>query len=59
MLRSNTQINLLLDLQKLWLKHPDLRLGQLLTILNHGGDLFNLYDNELLRLIDEWNNKDK
>jgi uncharacterized protein YihD (DUF1040 family) len=48
---------LMRNLEQLWIKHPDMRLCQLLLMLNKGRDLFYLEDHELLELINEWLDK--
>ena len=47
--------SLLERLQELWLRHPDIRLGQLLEILRPSGQsLFYVEDDDWLRRIEEY-----
>jgi len=58
-MRDPNRIAIVLEeLEKFWTKHPDLRLGQILVIMNtssrvkrelpHDNDVFNLEDDEFL-----------
>lgn len=64
-MRDPTRIALILDeLGKFWTKYPDLRLGQILVIMNTGSrdkrelpldnDVFNLEDDEFLDTLKEY-----
>ncbi len=53
-MRDPDRIDEVLDsLQWLWIKHPDMRLCQLLTWVTNNKDTFNLEDDKLLELIEE------
>lgn len=50
-MRDPARIRPMLDeLEKLWLQHPDLRLGQLIdtALFGHGAPLFYVEDDEML-----------
>lgn len=40
-----------------WCQNPDLRLGQILTILSRNTDVFYLEDDELIKRLKEANNE--
>ena len=57
-MRNPERISLTLDkLKEFWSDHPDFRLGQLIMAISKTGEhnpkLFNLEDDEFLKLIDE------
>ena len=64
-MRDPDRIPLILhELGNFWIKHPDLRLGQILVIMNTGSrdkrelpldnDVFNLEDDEFLNTLKEY-----
>ena len=61
MMRDINRIHPFLEkLEEIWSKHPDLRLGQLIScVVNNGQDLFYIEDNKLLKLLECFDNKDK
>ena len=45
------------ELKYYWRLYPDMRLGQLLVCITEGKDIFNIEDEELLKMLKDWNNK--
>ena len=50
---------LLKEFEELWKQYPDLRFGQLVYILTYDKDLFNIEDDEMLKLIQNRKSKRK
>ena len=60
MIRSPDEIHkTLIDLEQLWLKYPELRLGQLIELHNTGVDTFYIEDSKLIQSIDRTINLNK
>jgi uncharacterized protein YihD (DUF1040 family) len=50
--------SVLLEVQKLWEKHPDIRLGQLLVnVLGNSEGLFSCEDGRLVRMLKEFDSR--
>ena len=57
--RDPNRICIIIDkIKDIWNKHPDLRFGQLFYTITYGVDIFNLEDDKLEKLIDNFRKDD-